>query len=96
MPLLLLIFGAFSSTFFAVLVGIIGSRRRIGFGLSFLLSIVFTPLIGFIITLFSDPVPQYAESNWGCLATLFGILGLLLLIPIILFLIGITLPFLVL
>ncbi len=96
MPLLLLIFGAISGTFLSVLVGLIGSRRRIGFGWAFLISLIFTPLIGLIITLLSAPIPQYAESHWGCFATLFGFIGLLLLIPIILFIFGITLPFMLL
>lgn len=51
MAILTLLFGLLSGCLLAVLVGIIGSRRRIGFGLAFLLSLIFTPLVGLIITL---------------------------------------------
>ncbi len=35
------------------LVGVLGEKRKIGFGWSFALSLFFTPIIGLIITLFS-------------------------------------------
>jgi hypothetical protein len=38
---------------FAILVGLLGKKRKIGFGWSFALSIFLSPLIGLIITLFS-------------------------------------------
>ena len=57
MAILTLLFGLLSGCLLAVLVGIIGSRRRIGFGLAFLLSLIFTPLVGLIITLLTDPLP---------------------------------------
>ncbi len=91
MPALLLVFGALSGCFFAMLVGIIGSNRRIGFGWSFLLSLIFTPLIGLIITLFSEPLPYSADRRWGCLAVIFGLLGFLLFIPILLAIMGLSL-----
>ncbi len=94
MSLLLLILGALSGCFFAVVVGIIGSNRRIGFGWAFLLSLIFTPLIGLIITLFSDPLPYGAENRWGCLGALLGLFGLLLLIPVVMALMGLSLAFL--
>lgn len=37
----------------SVLVGLLGRNRKIGFGLSFVLSLFLSPLIGLIITLFS-------------------------------------------
>ena len=37
----------------SVLVGLLGRNRKIGFGLSFILSLFLSPLIGLIITLFS-------------------------------------------
>ena len=49
MSVLTLIFGLLSGCFLSVLVGIIGSRRRIGFGWAFLLSVIFTPLVGLVI-----------------------------------------------
>lgn len=76
MSLLTLIFGLLSGCFLAVLVGIIGSRRRIGFGWAFLLSLVFTPLVGLIIALLTDPLPG-GDQRWGCIGTFLAILGLL-------------------
>ena len=46
MSILAVIFGILSGCFLAVLVGIIGSHRRIGFGWAFLISLIFTPLAG--------------------------------------------------
>ncbi len=86
--LLLLIFGAASGTLFSVLVGIIGSNRRIGFGWAFLISLIFTPLVGLIVTLFSEPLPYGASARFGCLAPILAILGLLLLVPVLLALLG--------
>ena len=39
---------------FAILVGVLGSNRKIGFGWAFFWSVVFSPLIGLFIVLFSD------------------------------------------
>ena len=38
---------------FSLLVGLLGRNREIGFGWSFVLSLFLSPVIGFIITLFS-------------------------------------------
>ena len=51
MSILIVLFGLLSDCLLSVLVGIIGSSRRIGFGLAFLVSLIFTPLVGLIITL---------------------------------------------
>lgn len=75
---LILLFGLLSGCLLAVLVGILGSRRRIGFGLAFLLSLIFTPLVGLIITLLTDPLPG-GDQRWGCVGTSIAILGLLCL-----------------
>ena len=77
------VFGLLSGCFLSVLVGIIGSRRRIGFGWSFLLSVIFTPLVGLICALISDPLPS-GEKRWGCLGVLFATLGVLFLIGFVL------------
>ena len=37
----------------SLLVGLIGQNRKIGFGLSFVLSLILSPIVGLIITLFS-------------------------------------------
>lgn len=57
MSILAVIFGILSGCFLAVLVGIIGSHRRIGFGWAFLISLIFTPLVGLIVALLTDPLP---------------------------------------
>lgn len=74
MAILTLLFGLLSGCLLAVLVGIIGSRRRIGFGLAFLLSLIFTPLVGLIITLLTDPLSG-GDQRWGCIGTFIAVLG---------------------
>ncbi len=90
MSALLLVFGALSGCFLSILVGLIGSNRKIGFGWSFLLSLVFTPLVGLLVTLLSETLPYGNERRWGCLGAILGILGLLMLIPIIMALMGLS------
>ncbi|MBR4841634.1 MAG: hypothetical protein IK006_00870, partial [Bacteroidaceae bacterium] len=51
------------------------ARRKIGFGWSFLISAVTTPLIGLIVTLLFDKLPV-GERKWGCLGTLLAILAI--------------------
>lgn len=87
MALLTLVFGALSGCFLAVLVGVVGSRRRIGFGWAFLLSLVFTPLVGLLFVLLSDPLPG-VDRRWGCFGTLFALLGFLCLLLFLLLLGG--------
>ena len=79
MGILVLIFGLLSGCFLSALVGMIGSRRRIGFGWPFVISLLFTPLIGLIVALLSDPLPG-ADRRWGCLGTAFALLGVLFLV----------------
>ena len=78
MSILIVLFGLLSGCLLSVLVGIIGSSRRIGFGLAFLVSLIFTPRVGLIITLLTDPLP-YGGQRWGCVGTFVAILGLLFL-----------------
>ena len=73
MDVLLLIFGIISFSLVSVLVGLLGARRKIGFGWSFLISAVTTPLIGLIVTLLFDKLPA-GERKWGCLGTILAIL----------------------
>ena len=80
MSFLALLFGLMSGCFLSVLVGLIGSKRRIGFGWAFLASLLFTPLVGLLITLVSDPLPAGADRGLGCIGTSLGILGLLFLV----------------
>ena len=76
MSILTLVFGLLGGCFLSVLVGIIGSRRRIGFGWAFFLSMIFSPLVGLIIALLTDPLPG-GDQRWGCIGTFVAILGLL-------------------
>ena len=78
MSILTLVFGLLGGCFLSVLVGIIGSRRRIGFGWAFFLSMIFSPLVGLIIALLTDPLPG-GDQRWGCIGTFIAILGLLFL-----------------
>ncbi|WP_295939172.1 hypothetical protein [uncultured Alistipes sp.] len=75
MGFLTLMFGLMSGCLLSVLVGIIGSRRRIGFGWAFLLSLIFTPLVGLIIALLTDPLPG-DSTRWGCIGTFLAVLGI--------------------
>ena len=84
MALTLLIFGLISGSLLAVLVGLVGARRRIGFGWSFFLSVVFTPVIGLIICLLSDRLPD-GERNWGCLGSILAIITIALLALLVMF-----------
>ena len=65
-----------------VLVGLLGSRRNIGFGWAFIISVLFTPLVGLIVALISDPLPIGAEPKYGCLGRSFGCLGTIFLVLI--------------
>lgn len=72
----------------SVLIGILGSRRNLGFGWAFLLSAVFTPLVGLICVLMSDPLPQGAPNRWGCLGAIVAILGFICLTAFLFLLLG--------
>lgn len=78
----MILFGALSGCLLSVLVGVIGSRRRIGFGWAFLISLIFTPLVGLIVALLTDPLPG-EDRRWGCIGTLLALLGL---VPLVVFL----------
>ena len=80
----IIIFGLLSGhLLFDVLVGLLGSRREIGFGWAFILSVVFTPLIGLLAVLLSSNLPAGAEPKYGCLGKSFGCLGSILMILIV-------------
>ena len=66
-----------------ILVGLLGSRRNIGFGWTFIISILFTPLIGLIAALISNPLPADAEPKYGCLGYSFGCLGSIFMVLIV-------------
>ena len=79
MAFTLLLFGLISDTFVAALVGLVGARRRIGFGWTFFLSVLFTPFIGLIICLLSDKLPD-GDRNWGCLGSILAIVTIALFV----------------
>ena len=79
----LILYGLITSSLLSVLVGLLGARRRIGFGWAYLLSILTTPLIGLIITLLFDKLPD-GERRWGCLGVILAIIAIVLLIMLVL------------
>ena len=80
----IIIFGLLSGhLLFDVLVGLLGSRREIGFGWAFILSVVFTPLIGLLAVLLSSNLPAGAEPKYGCLGYSFGCLGTIFMVLIV-------------
>lgn len=78
----LIIFGILSGSLLSILVGILGSRRRIGFGWSLLISLIFTPLLGLVAVLLSDELPD-GERRWGCIAPLLVFLVIALIATIL-------------
>lgn len=79
----MILFGALSGCLLSVLVGVIGSRRRIGFGWAFLISLIFTPLVGLIVALLTDPLPG-EDRRWGCIGTLLGLVSLVVFLQLLL------------
>lgn len=58
MTTFVIIFGIITCSLVSVLVGLLGARRRIGFGWAYLISIITTPLIGLIVTLLFEKLPD--------------------------------------
>lgn len=83
----LLIFGLLTDSFVAALVGLLGARRRIGFGWAFFLSVLFTPLVGLIVCLLSDKLPD-GQRKWGCLGSILAIITLALFVFFALMMLG--------
>ena len=79
MSLLVIILGLLTGTLLAAIVGLIGSHRNIGFGWAFLLSVVFSPLIGLIVTLFSQKLPD-RNRKWGCFGAIIGFIAFFLVL----------------
>lgn len=72
MTILVLLIGVLTGSLLSALVGLIGARRKIGFGWTFLLSLVFTPILGIVVALLSKPLPE-GERRWGCLGVLIAL-----------------------
>ncbi len=83
-----LIFALLSGCFLAALVGMLGRRRTIGFGWPFVLSLVFTPLVGLIIVLLSEKLPNGEKKGLGCIGGVLAFLGVLCFVVFLLFLLG--------
>lgn len=81
MALSLLIFGLLTGSLLSILVGIIGSGRSIGFGWTFLISVVFTPIVGLIVALVSDPLPA-GEKRWGCIGAFLALIVIAMIVAI--------------
>ena len=77
MTALVVIIGILVGGVLPTLIGLLGRRRKIGFGWAFFLSVVFTPIVGLVVTLLSHELP-YGEKRWGCLGIVLGIIGLAL------------------
>lgn len=89
MGLSLLVFGLLSDSFLAALVGLLGARRRIGFGWTFFLSVLFTPFVGLIVCLLSDKLPD-DERKWGCLGSILAIITIALFVFLALMVVGVA------
>ena len=87
MTVALLIFGVVSHTLLSVIIGLFGARRQIGFGWTFLLSVVLTPIAGIIGVLLSDPLPGQTKK-WGCIGTLLALLVIITLLIIGIVIVG--------
>lgn len=79
MVISLLLFGLFGGCMLSILVGVLGSRRHIGFGWAFILSLILTPFVGLIITLISDQLPP-GERRYGCIGNLILLLVMTVLV----------------
>lgn len=79
MFILLLLFGILTDCLLSILVGLIGRKRHIGFGWSFVISLLLTPFIGLIITLLSDQLTDYQKRNWGCLGYVLSLLAFIII-----------------
>lgn len=87
---LIVLFGVLSGSLLSVLVGLVGRNRKIGFGWTFLISLVFTPIVGLIVALISDPLDAGEQKRVGCVGTVLAVLGLLFLLLFILALAGVV------
>ena len=78
----ILIFSVLLGVGMDAVIGLLGSRRNIGFGWAFIISVLFTPLIGLIAVLLSERLPQGSEPKYGILGLSFGCLGAVFMILI--------------
>ena len=84
-----MVFGLLTGSFLAALVGLLGARRKIGFGWTFFLSVLFTPIVGLIVCLLSDKLPN-GERKWGCLGSILAIITIVLFVFLALMVVGVA------
>ena len=89
MPAILTIYGIFGSCLLSVLVGLIGSHRKIGFGWTFFLSVLLSPVLGLIIALLSQRLPN-GERRWGILGAILAVLTVIFIILFLVYVLGIA------
>ena len=89
MPALLTIYGIFGSCLLSVLVGLIGSHRKIGFGWTFFLSVLLSPLLGLVFALISKRLPN-GERRWGILGAILAVLTVIFIILFVVYVLGIA------
>lgn len=89
MPALLTIYGIFGSCLLSVLVGLIGSHRKIGFGWTFFLSVLLSPLLGLVFALISKKLPK-GERRWGILGAILAVLTVIFIILFVVYVLGIA------
>lgn len=78
MTTLTIFLGVLTGCLLSVLVGLVGSRRRIGFARAFFISLILSPFVGLIVALVSDPLPP-GDYRWGFLHVGFVVLTVLAL-----------------
>jgi len=83
---ILLIFGALTFSLIAVLVGLLGARRKIDFGWSYLISILTTPFVGLVVTLLFDKLPD-GKRKWGCLGFVFAIFTVIIITVMLIYIV---------
>ena len=71
--------------FLGIAFGLLLQKAGLGAGWAFLISLIFTPLVGLIVALLTDPLPG-GDRRWGCIGTLLAILGLAFLAAFLLLL----------
>lgn len=77
LPAILLIIAFIFMILISVLVGVLGSRRESGFGWAFCASVIASPIIGLLIVLITDKLPQ-GERKTAPAGIIVGAIALLL------------------
>ena len=79
MTTLSIVLGILTWCLISVLIGLVGSRRKIGFAWTFVFSLILTPVVGLIAALTSPRLPHGGEK-WGFVHIGFMVLTALALI----------------